>query len=122
MGFDMAFMFRYSERENTLAKKKYPDDVPESVKLARLERLIALQMQKSDAQNKQEIGRTFPVLIEGPSRRSKSDMMGRTPHGKVVVFQTHGEVLTAGQTVEVQVTKASSATLLGTLLVPAVSA
>ncbi len=84
--FDMAYMFKYSERDHTLARKKYADDVPEDVKLDRLSRLIALQTSLGAEKNRKEVGGSHEVLIEGTSKRSTADWMGRTGSGKVVVF------------------------------------
>ncbi|MCB1322172.1 MAG: tRNA (N6-isopentenyl adenosine(37)-C2)-methylthiotransferase MiaB, partial [Leptospiraceae bacterium] len=84
--FDMAFMFRYSEREHTSASKSYPDDVPEEVKIRRLEELIALQNRIMLNRNRECVGRVFPVMIEGRSRRSAQHWMGRSASGKVIIF------------------------------------
>lgn len=115
--FDMAFMFRYSERELTYAKKNLPDDVPESVKLERLDRMIQLQGAISKRRNDSEVGRVHEVLIEGRSRRSEADWCGRTEHGKKVVFP-RAEGLEIGQILPVRIEAASSVTLRGSLAVP----
>lgn len=121
VGFDMAFMFRYSERELTYAKKNLPDDVPEAVKLERLDRMIQLQGAVSKARNEAEIGRVHEVLLEGRSRRSEADWCGRTEQGKKVILPwTSG--MAAGQILPVQIEAATSATLRGRLAVPAVNA
>ena len=86
VGFDMAYMFRYSERNHTWAKKHLQDDVPEEIKLQRLDQLIKLQQGISREINKSLIGKEFSVLVEGPSRRSSVELMGRTLSGKAVVF------------------------------------
>lgn len=115
--FDLAYMFRYSERDHTLAKKQYADDVPEDVKLSRLDRLIQLQLQKSLERHQGEIGKVHNVLIQGPSKRSKSDWMGRTDHGKAVIFPSlPGQ--SVGSLVDVRITGATSATLRGEALTP----
>ncbi len=119
-GFDLAYMFRYSERDHTLAKKQYPDDVPEETKLARLDRLIQLQLGRSETQNQREIGRVHNVLIQGPSRRSKADWMGRTNHGKAVIFPA-APGQNVGDLIDVRITAATSATLRGEAFAPVVS-
>ena len=111
VGFDSAFMFKYSERPGTYASKHLPDDVPEDVKIDRLNRMIALQNELSLASNLRDVGRTFEVLVEGCSKRSRADMVGRTQYNKVVVFPAGGEQ--PGDMVNVRVKSASSATLLG---------
>ena len=112
VGFDSAFMFKYSERPGTYASKYLPDDVPEEVKIDRLNRMIALQNELSAASNRRDVGHTFDVLVEGYSRRSRDDMFGRTQQNKVVVFQAVQGVR-IGDTVTVEVTDCSSATLRG---------
>ncbi len=109
--FDMAYMFRYSERELTFAKKNLPDDVPEDVKLERLNRLIELQGEIARQKNQEEIGTVHQVLIEGRSKRSAADLSGRTDSGKKVVFPADG--LTVGSVVPVRIESATSATLRG---------
>lgn len=111
VGFDSAFMFKYSERPGTLASKTMPDNVPEDVKIDRLNRMIALQNELSKLSNERDIGKTFEILVEGTSKRSKSDMFGRTSQNKVIVFPA--ENVKVGDYVMVKVEKASSATLLG---------
>ena len=111
VGFDSAFMFKYSERPGTYAAKHLPDDVPEDVKIDRLNRMIALQNELSRASNSRDVGRAFEVLVEGRSKRSQADMCGRTQQNKMVVFAAGGEK--AGDMVTVRVTGSSSATLLG---------
>ncbi|MFN3605145.1 MAG: tRNA (N6-isopentenyl adenosine(37)-C2)-methylthiotransferase MiaB [Leptonema sp. (in: bacteria)] len=114
--FNMAYMFYYSEREHTLAKKKYPDDVPIDVKIKRLNELIDLQSDVSKEKNKKEIGKCFEVLIEGKSKKSDKEWMGRTNHGKVVVFPDPEEKFKIGDFVTTKITNATKATLLGTVL------
>ena len=115
--FDMAFMFRYSERVGTIAARRYKDDIPEDVKLNRLSELIDLQLQISSDKNKSEIGRVHEVLITGRSKRSEKELMGRTDTNKVVVFPIPdgtGSVKDfSGRLVKVKITGSSSATLLG---------
>ncbi len=109
--YDSAFMFKYSERPGTYASKHLPDDVPEAVKLRRLNELIALQTEISAQQNKKDEGKQFDVLLEGFSKRSRAQLMGRTEQNKAVVIPkgTHH----IGQTVRVLITGSTSATLLG---------
>lgn len=110
VGFDSAFMFKYSERPGTLASRTLPDNVPEDVKIDRLNRMIALQNELSLELNRKDIGREFDVLIEGISKKSKDQLVGRTEGNKTCVFPRgqHG----VGQTVRVRVTDATSATLI----------
>ena len=110
-GYDSAFMFKYSERPGTYASKHLPDDVDESVKLRRLNELIALQNELSAESYKKDIGKDFEVLVEGVSKRSRDQLFGRTPQNKVVVFDRNGHRI--GDFVKVQITEASSATLKG---------
>lgn len=110
VGFDSAFMFKYSERPGTLASKIMPDNVDESVKIDRLNRMIALQNELSAESNRNDIGKTFEVLVEGVSKRSKEQMVGRTQQNKTCVFP-RGE-FKIGDTVKVKVVDSSSATLI----------
>lgn len=115
-GFDSAFLFKYSERPGTFASKHLPDNIPEEVKIERLNRMIALQNELSAQSNSREIGREVEVLVEGRSKRSASDLFGRTSQNKVVVFpRPEGRQIARGQLVRVRVTGATSATLLGEL-------
>ena len=111
VGYDSAFMFKYSERPGTYASKHLPDDVPEDVKIRRLNELIALQTEISAQQNKKDEGRQFDVLVEGFSKRSRAQLCGRTEQNKMVVFDkgTHH----IGETVSVRITGSTSATLFG---------
>ena len=111
VGFDSAFMFKYSERPGTFASKNLPDNVSEEVKIDRLNRMIALQNELSHESNLRDVGKTFEVLVEGHSKRSKADMFGRTQQNKVIVFPA-GDVK-VGERVMVKVNSATSATLLG---------
>ena len=113
-GYDSAFMFKYSERPGTYAARHLADDVPEEVKVRRLEELIALQNELSAESNRRCIGRTYEVLIEGTSKRSREQLFGRTEQNKVVVFDRG--TLRPGQYTTVRITDASSATLKGEVL------
>lgn len=113
-GYDSAFMFKYSERPGTYAARHLADDVPEEVKVRRLEELIALQNELSAESNRRCIGRTYEVLIEGTSKRSREQLFGRTEQNKVVVFDRG--TLRPGQYATVRITDASSATLKGEVL------
>ena len=114
VGYDSAFMFKYSERPGTYASKHLPDDIPEEVKIDRLNRMIALQNELSAESNRRDIGKRFEVLVEGRSKRSAEDLYGRTSQNKVVVFP-RGEA-NPGEFVIVEVTGATSATLLGKIV------
>ena len=109
--FDMAFMFKYSERPGTVAAKRMPDNVPEEVKLRRLAEIIDLQQVIANESNQNDIGKTFEVLVEGFSKRSKEQMFGRSSQSKVIIFPREGRHI--GETIRVKVTSASSATLIG---------
>ena len=111
VGYDSAFMFKYSERPGTYAAKHLPDNVPEEVKLARLNELISLQTAISAERNKADEGREFEVLIESFSKRSHSQLMGRTPQNKAVVLDKGSHHI--GDRVRVHITHSSSATLFG---------
>ena len=111
VGYDSAFMFKYSERPGTYASKHLPDDVPEEEKIRRLNELIALQTEISAQQNKKDEGKTFDVLVEGFSKRSREQLCGRTEQNKMVVFPKAGHHI--GETVQVRITGSTSATLLG---------
>lgn len=118
--FDSAFMFQYSERPGTLASRHYPDDVPPEVKTARLNEIIALQTKMSLKSNQKDMGKTFKVLIEGPSKRNPDDLCGRAGNNKMCVFPsmaaeraTQGLApLGAGDYVNVKVVDCTSATLI----------
>ncbi len=115
VGYDSAFMFKYSERPGTYASKHLPDDVPEDVKIRRLNELIALQTDISAQQNKKDEGKEFDVLIEGFSKRSREQLMGRTEQNKAVVIPKGSHHI--GETVRVRITSSTSATLLGEAIV-----
>ena len=111
VGFDSSFMFKYSERPGTFAAKRLPDNVPEDVKIDRLNRMIALQNELSLCSNRADVGKTFEVLVEGYSKRSRDDMFGRTQQNKVIVFPAGDAKV--GDKVMCKVEKATSATLIG---------
>lgn len=111
VGFDSAFMFKYSERPGTHAQKHLPDNISEEEKVRRLNEIIALQTQLSLECNQREIGKTVEVLVEGYSKRSKEDMYGRTSQYKTVIFPRQGRHI--GELVKVRILEASAATLKG---------
>ncbi len=110
VGFDAAFMFQYSERPGTLAAKKYPDDVPPEVKTRRLEEIIALQNRLSLESNRRDVGKTFQVLVEGPSKRNPAELCGRNSQNKMCVWPDTQH--RAGDLVDVKVLDCTQATLL----------
>jgi len=114
VGYDSAFMFKYSERPGTYASKHLPDNVPEEEKIRRLNELIALQTEMSALQNKKDEGKEFDVLVEGFSKRSRQQLCGRTEQNKMVVFDKGNHHI--GETVRVRITGSTSATLFGTLV------
>ena len=114
VGYDSAFMFKYSERPGTYAARHYEDDVPEEEKIRRLNEIIALQNELSLASNRRDIGKTFEVLVEGFSKRSREQMCGRSQQNKMVVFPKGDSK--PGDLVMVRITEASSATLIGELV------
>ena len=109
--YDSAFMFKYSERPGTYASKHLPDDVPEEVKLQRLNEMIALQNELSAESYRKDIGKEYEVLVEGVSKRSRDQLFGRTSQNKVVVFDRGNHRI--GDFVKVRITESSSATLKG---------
>jgi tRNA-2-methylthio-N6-dimethylallyladenosine synthase len=109
--YDLAYMFAYSERERTLAHRKYKDNVPEDIKKRRLTEIIQQQMSIQETNNQQEIGRRHLVLVEGTSKRSEQQLSGRTDTNKMVVFDR--ENFRKGDYVEVEITGCTSATLMG---------
>ena len=111
VGYDSAFMFKYSERPGTYASKHLPDNVPEDEKIRRLNELIALQTEMSAQRNKLDEGKEFDVLVEGFSKRSREQLCGRTEQNKMVVFDKGNHHI--GETVRVFITGSTSATLLG---------
>ena len=115
--YDHAFMFAYSERPDTYAARKYTDDVPEAVKKARLQEIIALQSEHSRASHAARIGREEVVLVEGTSKRSEEQLRGRTDTNHMVVFDRPAG-LAAGDYAVVRVEACTSATLLGAFVRP----
>ena len=114
VGYDSAFMFKYSERKGTYASKNLPDDVPEEVKLRRLQEMIDIQMELSLQSNKNDIGKEFEVLVEGYSKRSREQLSGRTSQNKVVLFDNQGQKV--GDLVRVRIKDASAITLFGDII------
>ena len=114
VGFDSSFMFKYSERPGTLASKTMPDNIPEDVKIERLNRMIALQNELAAESNRKDVGKTFEVLVEGVSKRSTAQMVGRTQQNKTCVFPRGNAKI--GDFVKVKVVDSSSATLICNLV------
>lgn len=112
--YDSAFMFKYSERPGTYASKHFKDDIDEETKVRRLNELIALQNELSAESNRQCVGKTYEVLVEGVSKRSKDQLFGRTEQNKVVVFDRGNNHI--GDFIQVQITESSSATLKGIVI------
>src|SRR6187401_3219118 len=115
--FDYGYMYFYSERPGTLAARRYTDDIPEAIKKRRLQEIVEVQGKLSHASNKKDIGKTFAVLIEGESKRSDKDWMGRSSQNKVIVFPKENYELKKGDYVTVKVTDCTQATLLGTIII-----
>jgi len=111
VNFDLAFMFKYSERPGTFAAKNLPDNISEEEKLRRLAEIIEIQRELTNQKNQLDIGRTFEVLVEGFSKKSKEQLFGRTSQNKVVIFPRIGRRI--GETIQVHVLSASSAALIG---------
>jgi tRNA-2-methylthio-N6-dimethylallyladenosine synthase len=111
VGYDSAFMFKYSERPGTYASKHLPDDIAEEEKIRRLNEMIQLQTELSAAANKRDEGKTFDVLVEGFSKRSREQLCGRTSQNKMVVFDKGNHHV--GDVVKVRITGSTSATLFG---------
>ncbi len=109
--YDSSFMFKYSERPGTYASKHFPDDIPEEVKIRRLNELISLQNELSAECNRLCIGKEYDVLLEGTSKRSREQLFGRTEQNKVVIIDRGNHRI--GETVRVRITESSSATLKG---------
>jgi len=114
--YDMSYMFIYSERPGTLAQRRYDDDVPEEIKKRRLIEIVELQNRLSLESNEKDIGKTFYVLIEGDSKKSAADWMGRNTQNKVIVFPKGDVNLQKGDYVMVKVTDCTKATLLGEIV------
>ena len=116
VGYDYAYMFAYSERPGTLAARNYPDDIPPEVKNRRLTEIIDLQNELSLQSNTRDVGKTFEVLVEGPSKRDPSDLCGRNSQNKMCVFPAPGDTdIRPGTYVTVRILSCTSATLLGEL-------
>jgi len=113
-GFDFAYMFKYSERPGTRAARKYKDDIPDEIKTKRLNEIISLQNKLSAISKRQDVGKVFEVLIEGPSKRSPDYFSGRTSQNKVVVFPGKGRK--KGEYITVYIERCTSATLIGKIL------
>jgi tRNA-2-methylthio-N6-dimethylallyladenosine synthase len=114
--YDMSYMFIYSERPGTLAEKRYDDDVPLIIKKRRLQEIVELQNRLSLESNKRDIGKIFEVLIEGNSKKSEIDWMGRTSQNKVVVFPKENNTVNRGDYVKVKINDCTQATLLGQVI------
>ena len=110
VGYSYAYMFKYSVRDNTFAARNYTDDVPETLKIKRLEEIIALQQELSLQHNQRDVGKTFEVLVEGTSKRSADQLFGRTSQNKVVVFPKGNHQ--KGDYVNVTITSCTAATLI----------
>jgi tRNA-2-methylthio-N6-dimethylallyladenosine synthase len=115
VGFDFAYMFKYSERPGTKAARKFKDDVPDEIKARRLNEIIALQNRLSANSNRNDVGKTFEVLAEGTSKRSSEHLSGRTSRNKVVVFPKGN--IKAGDYVNVLIERSTSATLIGNIII-----
>jgi len=111
VNFDLAFMFKYSERPGTFAAKNLPDNISEDEKLRRLAEIIDVQRELTNQKNQLDIGKTFEVLVEGFSKKSKEQLFGRTSQNKVVIFSRLGRRI--GETIQVRILSASSAALIG---------
>lgn len=114
VGYDSAYMFNYSQRSNTLAAKKYPDDIPYEEKTRRLEEIIELQRELSLQSNRNDVGKEFEVLVEGQSKRNDKQLFGRTSQNKVVIFDCKD--FKPGDYVKVKIVDCTSATLFGECL------
>lgn len=117
IGFDFAFMFKYSEREGTYASKNYPDDIDESVKMRRLDEIIQTQQEIALISNQKDIGKTFEILVEGTSKKSSTRLFGRTSQNKVVVFETsETKPKKIGDYASICIKSCTAATLIGELV------
>lgn len=114
--YEYSYMFIYSERPGTLAAKRYKDDVPEDVKKKRLEEIVSLQNQLSLESNKLDIGKKFEVLIEGNSKKSETQWMGRNSQNKVIVFDKKDKALQPGDYVWIEVKDCTQGTLFGNMV------
>jgi tRNA-2-methylthio-N6-dimethylallyladenosine synthase len=115
-GYDMSYMFFYSERPGTLAQRRYKDDIPETVKKRRLREIVEMQNRLSQESYKKDVGNTYKILIENTSKRSELDWMGRNSQNKVVIFPKGNRRLRPGDYVQVRITDSTQATLLGELV------
>jgi tRNA-2-methylthio-N6-dimethylallyladenosine synthase len=113
--YDYSYMYFYSERPGTLAAKRYEDDIPEEIKKRRLQEIVDVQWVLSNESNKKDVGKIFEVLIEGNSKKSTEDWMGRTSQNKVIVFPKGDHGFKKGDYVNVLVTDFTKGTLLGTV-------
>lgn len=111
VGYEFAYMFKYSERPGTFAQRHMPDDIADDVKTRRLNEIIALQNTLSERSNRRDVGREFEILVEGVSKRRDDQLFGRTSQNKVVVFDKGDHAV--GDYVRVRVTGCTSATLFG---------
>jgi len=114
--FDFSYMYYYSERPGTLAAKRYVDDIAETEKKRRLDEIIRLQRQLSEESNKKDIGTICKVLIEGDSKRSHSEWMGRNDQNKVVVFPKEGFDLKKGDYAMLKIVQSTGGTLIGSVI------
>ena len=114
--YDFSYMFFYSERPGTLAARRYADDIPEEIKKRRLEEIVRLQNKLSQESNQKDVGKSFKVLIEGDSKKSSDDWMGRNSQNKVLVFPKTGNIHKKGDYVQVMVDRCTGATLLGNIV------
>lgn len=114
--YDLSYMFFYSERPGTLAARKYEDDVPEEIKKRRLQEIVDLQHRLSCESNEKDLGKVYEVLIEGDSKKSKTDWMARTSHNKVIIFPKGNNELKKGDYATVKVHDCTKATLIGNLM------
>lgn len=113
--YDYSYMYFYSERPGTLAAKRYEDDIPETIKKRRLQEIVDVQWTLSNESNKRDVGKCFEVLIEGDSKKSDAEWMGRTSQNKVVVFPKLNHPVKKGDYVEIFIAGFTKGTLLGTL-------
>ena len=113
VGFHAAFVFKYSERQHTIAARKYPDDVPDAAKSDRVTRLVDMQTGIALRKNQEMIGRTVVALVEGDAKRSAGQWMGKADHSVTVVWEKHGSRAKPGDLIPISVTRASVTTLFG---------
>ncbi len=113
----MSYMFFYSERPGTLAAKRFKDDVPENIKKRRLKEIVELQNKLSYQSNKNDVGKTFKVLIEGNSKKSETEWKGKTSQNKVIVFSKENYSYKKGDYAFVKVNDFTQATLIGEVII-----